>query len=452
MKDIFVIGAVHLDVIADYGSAVNADIDKPGKAISYSIGGCGYNIACNLSQHGYPVTFYTLTKKNSLSAFIIQTFLRRSHIKTHFQNEDYPETGYIAQLCDSRLNSAVSYSNYEVGILEKEVIEQIVKQSKLVIIDTNLTTFQIDQVSNICLKLNRPLFVACVSQSKVDRIRNEIPSFRYKLVAMNENEAYRLFGDNFGSLANEKICDIAFAEQVVVTYASRGFEVYDRTKKSSFTAPSSEKVVSEVGAGDALIAAVCAYYFENNQIDWNLCNEINVRRFVLPVLKVNEATVGASNISSLPRGTNLESKLCINFLTLSILLTAMCIGWEKIPVILFFICLLIIPLLAGASGSLASSLWEQFHDIFDHTNIYKKLALGMFAGFFAAFLFLLAQIASNPIIRKDLAAAITDGLNWLAAFELAIGLVGGFTLDKVFNKIKKINLHEFDTISANSPT
>lgn len=63
MKDIFVIGAVHLDVIADYGSAVNADIDKPGKAISYSIGGCGYNIACNLSRHGYPVTFYTLTKK-----------------------------------------------------------------------------------------------------------------------------------------------------------------------------------------------------------------------------------------------------------------------------------------------------------------------------------------------------------------------------------------------------
>lgn len=69
----------------------------------------------------------------------------------------------------------------------------------------------------------------------------------------------------------------------------------------------------------------------------------------------------------------------------------------------------------------------------------QAMVLGMIAGLVAAILFVLAQLASNPN-ASNLSNGIPADLGRLIAFELIVGLIAGFTLEAVFDKIKRTDV------------
>ena len=303
MAEILVIGGAHLDVVAEYSPDYEYHIDKPGSFVEYSVGGAAFNIAANLSRfarRGTEISLMTCIKKDSLSGFLIRSAIERTDIKTVelISDEAYPESGFIAHWSSGCLKSAVSCSNLDQATFSKELLDRRISKANVVVIDTNLTSDQIQAIQTTCHLRNKPLIVGCVSESKVQRIRQsnlrEMPWF--VLVSMNEHEARSFFGQEYEkSLSPVMVRGAAHAENVIVTKASSGFSVYSGDGRVDFEAPQVAEAVSELGAGDALLSACCEYFLHNRKFDWNDCYEY-IKRYVLPILKVRHATIDAARL------------------------------------------------------------------------------------------------------------------------------------------------------------
>lgn len=119
------------------------------------------------------------------------------------------------------------------------------------------------------------------------------------------------------------------------------------------------------------------------------------------------------------------------------------IGWFSTspPVWLFATAFFGTPLLAGIGGGLARLIFNDYHGDTPRAGqtTGQSMVLGMIAGLVAAVLFVLAQLASNPD-ASNLSSGIPPALGRLIAFELIVGLIGGFTLEAVFDKIKRTDV------------
>ncbi|MGH7503697.1 MAG: hypothetical protein ACREL7_18380 [Longimicrobiales bacterium] len=112
--------------------------------------------------------------------------------------------------------------------------------------------------------------------------------------------------------------------------------------------------------------------------------------------------------------------------------------WPSPPLWLFAMAFLATPLVAGICGGLARLIFNEYHGDTPRPNqtTGQAMVLGMIAGLVAAILFVLAQLASNPN-ASNLSSGIPPELGRLIAFELIVGLIAGFTLEAVFDKIKR---------------
>lgn len=107
--------------------------------------------------------------------------------------------------------------------------------------------------------------------------------------------------------------------------------------------------------------------------------------------------------------------------------------------------LLLLGALAGSSGSATDYLWK-WRDM-DLGNAIRRMALGFLAGGVSAILFIIAQITTNP----DLLGLADNGkfqgnLQGLFGFAMLIGFVAGFTYDRVFGKLSKMDALKPETL------
>lgn len=307
MQKILVIGGTHLDVVAEYDVAYEHHMDKPGRSVEYSIGGAAFNIASNISRFALPgveAKLVTCLKEDSLSGFLIREALERAKVSVaaFISDENYPESGYIAHWSGGHLSSAVSCSNLEHAEIRRDDILVWVKGMDVVAIDTNLTESQIKVIRTACHQLRKPLLVGCVAEGKVHRIKmpaQESGGPKYALVSMNEFEARSYFGEKFEDrLSAGQICQQAHAKNVLITKSSQGFVVYSSAGTAKFPAPTVNQVVSELGAGDALFSACCEYFVRHRAFHWDDCYE-QIKRYVVPILRVRQATIDASKMPNI---------------------------------------------------------------------------------------------------------------------------------------------------------
>jgi hypothetical protein len=99
------------------------------------------------------------------------------------------------------------------------------------------------------------------------------------------------------------------------------------------------------------------------------------------------------------------------------------------------------PLLAGIGGGLCRLIFDDYHGDAPRREqtTGQAMVLGMIAGLVAAVLFVLAQLASNPN-ASNFRNGIPRELGNLMPFALIVGLVAGFTLEAVFDKIKRTDV------------
>lgn len=313
MPYILIIGSAHIDIIADFSQEQANFKDKIGK-LQYSVGGTAYNIAVNLSNNYYKVALFTYLRKDSLVSPMVLQRIKDSKIDDRFLHfdEGLPESGFIAHRLGGRVVSAVSSMSIDSVRLDEGELAHAIEGACFVVADCNLSAVQLSLVTKHAAEKNKRIFVSGVSEGKVKRLSDvKVPRNNphpFEVLAMNTGEARAILGnlvDQNGRETVREICKKSKSRYVVVTQGKDGFSVYfDAGDKRSFPAPAVSNLVSATGAGDALMAAVCAHAYENESFDWDAC-KANIDAYVTDVLGRDASTVGAlarpSELRVLPR-------------------------------------------------------------------------------------------------------------------------------------------------------
>jgi pseudouridine kinase len=296
---ILVVGAAHVDVLADYGSGSQARLDRVG-SIRFSVGGTAYNIAINLGQMRIPVEFVTILRRDSFPSFWISQRLEAAGVSIdHVQNvEGIQDSGFVAIRRDRELEMAVTASAIESQTLPANEVDEAIQRARLVVLDCNLPQHEIARLLEVAHFAQKPTAVAVVSDSKVTRLVERENKQRYviDIVAMNERELeavrpYKQFPTTKADAT--EVCELFAAKTVIVTRAAAGHAVLNRNDEpQSYPAPSAVTVVSSTGAGDALMAGVLSYWYRNQRLDFgDMLRTIN--SVVGKVLQQEGATAGA---------------------------------------------------------------------------------------------------------------------------------------------------------------
>ena len=267
---VLIVGAAHIDVLADYSSADDARMDKIGH-VKFSVGGTGFNIAVGVAQAGSPTKLLTVLRNNSFSSIWIRERLEAAGVAPDLlQFSDHiPESGFVAMRADGDLISAVTSTAVDAYTFPPQVIEHAVSHARIVMLDCNLPVDQMGLFLDLARRFDRPTVVAAVSDSKVSRLLELEGHQSIDIVMLNQLELNVVF-DPGRSWTTEQICGGLRATNVIVTDGARGYDVLRSSGSSKhYPAPSVSDVVSHSGAGDALLAGILGYWYKHQTLDFD---------------------------------------------------------------------------------------------------------------------------------------------------------------------------------------
>lgn len=308
---ILLFGSAHVDILADYYPDTKNDINKTG-TLQIGIGGVGYNITINLGINGYNSSLYTVLKSNSLSAKLIRESFESRHISTShlFYENCSTESGYVAQSLSGKLETGVTSTIVDLVTFIEPNLEKAISKSDIVVIDCNLSRYQISQVVSISQRYKKPIFASSVSESKVERalIPKNDDNFCFIVFFINGLEAsqpnFPKWKDVNSTHAISAICSFYNSENVIITNGILGFSVFSSDgMRRDYPAVTMPKVVSELGAGDALAAATIAYYAKHNKFNWDDCCGL-IHQYIKPVLSSRFSVPEINNSDVLIETTN----------------------------------------------------------------------------------------------------------------------------------------------------
>lgn len=309
-QNLLIIGAAHLDIVADYKEN-DSLLDKRG-SLNISLGGSAYNIVANLCSNTYKISFLTVLNSSSISGEIIYNTLNKLNINTDYIiNTPIPcESGFVAFTKDYVNQSTVSSTLIEKVDI-RNTLEQAIAKANVIVIDCNLSRLQIEQITNISSHTKIPIFVCAVSVMKMreaTEISNDFP-YPYYLFSMNNLEAteflkFKGFHNSWEKISNKEeiraLCSIFKSKNVVITNGSKGYKVFSYTGKAQNFTVSPLDTKYSLGAGDALLSAIVHHYITNNgAINWENC-QATINNYTNIVLHIPEATMHAKYVRDYP--------------------------------------------------------------------------------------------------------------------------------------------------------
>ncbi|HAJ32291.1 MAG TPA: ribokinase [Candidatus Atribacteria bacterium] len=288
---VVVIGGANIDLRGrPAGEVLERHTSNPGK-INVGSGGVGRNIAHNLALLNVPVTLLSAVGDDGEGIRILEE-TGKAGVKTEQMiiSGEHPTGIYLAILDEmGEMEVAVS----DMQILEEITVEYLrskaylIKESKIVVMDTNIPEESIGYVVDLCNKVNVPLFIEPVSVEKAKKLRKILDgsgkgrgSGRWVIayITPSEDELESILGvePERDSDEDEGIEDVDVdmakaaeelrrkgAKNVIVTLGKRGIYVScggagERRKEdwNKFMAPYRGEVVDVTGAGDALVAGL----------------------------------------------------------------------------------------------------------------------------------------------------------------------------------------------------
>lgn len=287
---VVVIGGANIDLRGRSEEELKRYTSNPGK-INIGSGGVGRNIAHNLALLSVPVTLLSVVGDDGEGIRILEeTGKAGVKMKQMIISGEHPSGIYLGIL-DEKGEMEVAVS--DMRILEEVTVDYLrskaylIKESKIVVADTNIPEESIGYVVELCNKVKVPILVEPVSVEKAEKLR-DILNGRWTIDYITPNK------DELTSISEMEIGDdqdinlVKAAEElkgkgvknVIVTLGKRGIYVSSeggnfrgegerprekegRSKKDDvgrgwkrFIRPSAGKAVDVTGAGDALAAGL----------------------------------------------------------------------------------------------------------------------------------------------------------------------------------------------------
>jgi pseudouridine kinase len=281
---VVVIGGANIDLRGrPAGEVLERHTSNPGK-INVGSGGVGRNIAHNLALLNVPVTLLSAVGDDGEGIRILEE-TGKAGVKTEQMiiSGEHP-TGIYLAILDEKGEMEVAVSDMQ--ILEEITLEYLrskaylIKESKIVVVDTNIPEESIEYVVDLCNKVNVPLLIEPVSGKERERgcgseSESESKKWVIDYITPSEDELESILGAKIND--DEVVDTVKAAEElkcrgvknVIVTlgkrgiYVSSGGEVSDFSegeqgdpKPGKFMTPYKGKVVDVTGAGDALVAGL----------------------------------------------------------------------------------------------------------------------------------------------------------------------------------------------------
>ena len=283
---VVVIGGANIDLRGrPAGEVLESHTSNPGK-INVGSGGVGRNIAHNLALLNVPVTLLSAVGDDGEGIRILEeTGKAGVKMEQMIISGEHP-TGIYLAILDKKGEMEVAVS--DMKILEEITVEYLrskaylIKESKIVVVDTNIPEESIEYVTDLCNKVNVPLLIEPVSVEKARKLRKVLEesgkgrrsgrwAIDYITPSRDELESILGAGTEIGDEQDINIDLMKTAEElkyrgvrnVIVTLGKRGIYVScggtDEGRKedcNKFMAPYRGEVVDVTGAGDALVAGL----------------------------------------------------------------------------------------------------------------------------------------------------------------------------------------------------
>jgi pseudouridine kinase len=299
---VVVIGGANIDLRGRSEGELKRYTSNPGK-INVGSGGVGRNIAHNLALLNVPVTLLSVVGDDGEGIRILEESGKAGvRVEQMIISGEHP-TGIYLAILDEQGEMEVAVS--DMRILEEVTVEYLrskaylIKESKIVVVDTNIPEESIEYVVDLCNKVKVPLLIEPVSVEKAKKLRkildrsgsgkgsegesgSESGSERWAVDYMtpSKDELESILEAEMGGnpdLDLNRDSDIVRAveelkgkgvKNVIVTLEKRGIYVsygggtdegkHDDPKKGTgkFMAPYKGEVVDVTGAGDALVAGL----------------------------------------------------------------------------------------------------------------------------------------------------------------------------------------------------
>lgn len=281
---VVVIGGANIDLRGrPIGEVLERHTSNPGK-INVGSGGVGRNIAHNLALLNVPVTLLSAVGDDGEGIRILEE-TGKAGVRTEQMiiSGEHP-TGIYLAILDEKGEMEVAVSDMQ--ILEEISLEYLrskaylIKESKIVIMDTNIPEESIEYVVELCNKVNVPLLIEPVSAEKARKLRSVLDRSRkgrgsgkwvIDYITPSEDELDSILGAGTKRDDDEDIGVVKVAEKlkcrgvknVIVTLGKRGIYVScgragegRKEDWNKFMAPYRGEVVDVTGAGDALVAGL----------------------------------------------------------------------------------------------------------------------------------------------------------------------------------------------------
>lgn len=286
---VVVIGGANIDLRGRPAREVlEIHTSNPGK-INVGSGGVGRNIAHNLALLNVPVTLLSAVGDGGEGKRILEeTGKAGVMMEQMIISRDNP-TGIYLAILDEKGEMEVAVSDMQ--ILEELTVEYLkskaylIKESKIVVVDTNIPEESIEYVVDLCNKVKVPILVEPVSVEKAKKLRKVLDgSGRWTIdyITPNEDELESILGAEIDNDPNIDLVKAAEelkyrgAKNVIVTLGKRGIYVscdtvgkgeQEEPGRGKFMASYKGEVVDVTGAGDALVAGLVygiykGYYME----------------------------------------------------------------------------------------------------------------------------------------------------------------------------------------------
>jgi pseudouridine kinase len=303
---VVVIGGANIDLRGrSTGEVLERHTSNPGK-INVGSGGVGRNIAHNLALLNVPVTLLSAVGDDGEGIRILEE-TGKAGVKTDQMiiSGEHPTGIYLAILDDK--------GEMEVAVSDMRILEEItpeylrskaylIKESKIVVMDTNVPEQSIEYVVDLCNKVKVPLLIEPVSVEKAKKLRRILDgsgkergsgsgkcSGRWDIdyITPSRDELESILGLRAERDSDEdEAIDVDVvkaveelrrkgAKNVIVTLGKRGIYVScggagEGRKEdcwSKFMAPYRGEVVDVTGAGDALVAGLVYGNYKNYSLE-----------------------------------------------------------------------------------------------------------------------------------------------------------------------------------------
>ncbi len=250
MKQLCVLGSLHLDVVVSADNLPQIDETVVGSEVNYVFGGKGGNQALAADGHGANVYFIGRVGKDAFGETLLAT-LRNSSIDTSQVKQDTGASGMSVAIINQQGDYGaviVSESNLRIDNMDVMISEKtgilLLQNEVPEEINLSASAKAMEQGSQVWL-----------NAAPARKISKELLN-NLDVVIMNRPEAL-YYGDLFVSDESNHIIK-------VFTLGSEGLEVHFPNNKREYHAAHVIDVQSTHGAGDMFVGALAANYLKNN--------------------------------------------------------------------------------------------------------------------------------------------------------------------------------------------